>query len=192
MTQKCMLPMRIASMTSGFITDPPMTVTVPWILTIGVTPSMSQGLAVEQKPLVIGAIGCPSTSGRPSELMEPTLLPVGASAFSLLEPNVPAPTVPRQERKLRRQDFRFICSSLITHPEFRECLCLKARFGDGQPRPRRAPPRGAAPPCRGEPVPMGPLGGLPLTPIRTPPIAAAVAAIMLFTDPRRDSMSIKR
>src|SRR5581483_5645159 len=92
-------------------TDPPMTVTVPWMLTIGVTPSISQGLLVEQKPLVIGATGCPSTSGRPSELMEPTLLTVGATAFSLLEPNTPAPTVPSQERKLRRQDFRSIRSS---------------------------------------------------------------------------------
>src|SRR5262249_24943809 len=70
----------------------------------------------------IGATGCPSTSGRPGELMEPTLLTARASAFSLLELNIPAPTAPSQERKLRRQDSRFICSSLITHPESRECL----------------------------------------------------------------------
>src|SRR5215470_12547554 len=120
-----MLPMRIASMTSGFITDPPMTVTVPWMLTIGVTPSMSQGLPVEQKPLVIGATWCPSTSGRPGELMEPTLLTAGAFAFSLLEPKIPAPTVPSQERKLRRQDCRFICSSLIILPVGHVLLLLR-------------------------------------------------------------------
>ncbi len=36
---KCSLPLRISSITSGFITDPPMTVTVPLMLTRGVIPS---------------------------------------------------------------------------------------------------------------------------------------------------------
>ncbi len=108
--------MRIASTTSGFITVPPMTVTVPTMLTTGVTPSSAQGLPVEQKPVVMGAIGCPSTSGTPGELIESKLTGLPAvgpvAALSLLELNNPAPAAPRKERKLRRPNFRFICCSL--------------------------------------------------------------------------------
>src|SRR2546429_506686 len=36
---QCSLPMRISSITSGLITEPPITVSVPLMLMIGVTPS---------------------------------------------------------------------------------------------------------------------------------------------------------